>query len=162
MEKACRTTVNGTNDVSYITAVIAARTGTEYSCFYIRNSVPTQAQKDTFWKQALATVSQTRRGMPVNIRAPANNHPPGYPNELIMHYVTVVGVDTDNRRVYVSDSARFSGIEHYWISADRLCTMITPKGYGSLSAPKPVDFWDAFTPAERVELGLNFRQLGPS
>ena len=162
MERECKTTVDGTNDVKQITNVLFSRTANKYVNSYIKNDVPTRAQKDSFWNEALKTILQSRRGMPVNIWAPANNHPPGYPNYMIMHYISAVGIDTDNRRIYISDSARFNGIEHYWIGADKLCTMITPKGYGSLANPTATSFWDQFTTSELAELAANFRQLGLS
>jgi len=135
MERECGTNVNGTADVRQINSVLTRRTGRAYGAHYMQGNTPTQAQKDLFWKHAVGTIAHSRRAMPINIWAQGNTRPPGYPWDLIMHYVTAVGIDTDKKRIYVSDSARFSGVEHWWMSADLLCVNITPKGYGALTKP---------------------------
>lgn len=133
MATACRTTQDGTADVANVIAAINARAGSAYTAGYLRQDPPTRAQMDAFWQAAVDTIANRRRGMPLNIWAPASNHPPGYPDGLIKHYISAVGIDTDKRQIYISDSARFSGIEHYWLGADKLASMITPKGYGRLA-----------------------------
>lgn len=168
MERACKTTVNGTNDIRQITSVISARSSTPYKNFYIPNPTPTRAQKDLFWAECLNTIYGHRRGMPINVWVPAYGLP-GYPGQLIMHYITGTGIRTHTRQIYISDSARFSGIEHYWVEADRLAGLITPKGYGAIAARATTapgalqdPFWTSLTPLQRVELAGNFRQLGLS
>ncbi|ANA86378.1 endolysin [Gordonia phage OneUp] len=161
MERECGTTVNGTDDVRQINNVLTKRTGRRYTANYMPADPPSRAQKDLFWECVLETIRDSRRGMPINIWAPANNHPPGYPNYMIMHYITGVGVDEDERLVYISDSGRFGGIEHYWIGADRLCTMITPKGYGTLAEPDKSGPFGSLSEAEKRALAANFAQLGP-
>lgn len=132
LARECKTTVDGTADIANVNAAISRRSRRNYGREYLRADPPTQVQKDVFWRNAVATLADNRRGMPINIWAPANNHPPGYPATMIMHYISAVGIDLTRRLIYISDSARFSGIEHYWIGADKLATMITPKGYGFL------------------------------
>lgn len=132
LARECGTTEDGTADIANVNSVISRRSGRRYGNSYLRADPPSRGQMDDFWLHAVATLADNRRGMPINIWAPGNNHPPGYPNYMIMHYITAVGIDLSQRGLYISDSARFSGIEHYWIGADRLATMITPKGYGHL------------------------------
>jgi hypothetical protein len=162
----CGTTVDGTPDVANIDAVLTRRTGRQYNGFYMPTDPPSREQMDTFWTHAVETIADSRRGMPVNIWAPANNHPPGYPNYLVMHYISAVGIDTDQRLIYISDSARFQGYEHYWVGADKLCTMITPKGVGYLVAPDLPNPFPALTDQQQGEMLANIGwlrdQLGPN
>jgi len=167
MITACGATVDGTADVSNVDAAISARDGGRaYGAHYMPADPPTRAQMDEFWQHAVETIANSRRGMPVNIWAPANNHPPGYPNYLIMHYISAVGIDVEQRLIYISDSARFQGYEHYWIGADTLCTMITPKGYGSLVAPDLPNPFPVLTDQQQSEMAANMawlrEQLGPN
>ncbi|ANA86206.1 lysin A, protease C39 domain [Gordonia phage Lozinak] len=135
MERECGTDINGTADVRQINSVLTRRTGRAYGAHYMQGNTPTKAQKDLFWQHAVGTLAHSRKAMPINIWAQGNTRPPGYPWGLTMHYVTAVGIDTDKRLIYVSDSARFGGIQHWWMSADLLCVNITPKGYGALTKP---------------------------
>lgn len=168
MAIACKTTVDGTNDVSYVTKVVGQRSGTPYSNFYIPGNAATQAQKDTFWNQCVNSLYFHRRGMPINVWVPAWGLP-NYPGTLIMHYFAAVGIRYNQKQIYISDSARFNGMEHFWVNADRLADLITPKGYGAVTAnadttpfPAPDPFWNSMTPTQRAEAANNFRQLGPS
>jgi hypothetical protein len=68
-----------------------------------------------------------------NIVAPPTNHPPGYPNHTVFHYVTVNGYNRATRQAYISDSANFGGNKQYWIPFDQLATLIPPKGYTALA-----------------------------
>lgn len=157
----CGTTVDGTADVANINAVLTRRTGRQYAAHYIGNAT---ADRIAELRAALrATIVDSRRGMPVNIWAQAPTQPPGYPASLIMHYVTAVGYDDTTDRAYISDSARFSGIEHWWMSVDRLALNITPKGYGALVAPDIPDPFSHLSPAQQQTVWSGFAQLaGPS
>jgi len=50
-----------------------------------------------------------RDAVVANIVAPANNHPPGYPDYTIYHYFTVFGYDPVDRTVVIADPANFGG-----------------------------------------------------
>lgn len=156
MAAACGTTTDGTADIANVDAAINARTQAGYTAQYIRAGNPTAADVTALREAIKTTIVGRRRAMPINIWAQSPTQPPGYPAELIMHYVTVVGYDDANDRAYVSDSARFSGIEHWWMSVDRLALNITPKGYGALAplAPPPAggQVFTALTPDQEVEL----------
>lgn len=75
--------------------------------------------------------------MVANIVAPAGDHPPGYPGYKIWHYVAVVGFDDNGQQLYVADSANFSGINHYWISASKLLRLIATEWKGYAYGPAP-------------------------
>ncbi|WP_288338247.1 C39 family peptidase [uncultured Gordonia sp.] len=157
----CGTTVDGTADVANINAVLTRRTGRQYAAHYIGNATADRVQ--ALRLAIKETVVDSRRGMPVNIWAQAPTQPPGYPASLIMHYVTAVGYDDATDRAYISDSARFSGIEHWWMSVDRLALNITPKGYGALVAPDVPDPFGHLSPAQQQTVWSGFAQLaGPS
>lgn len=165
MAVECGTTVDGTSDVSRINAVLSRRTGREYSARYIQSGSPTPAQVSDLRAAIRATVVDSRRGMPVNIWAQGATRPPGYPWELIMHYVTAVGYDDATDSVYISDSARFSGVEHWWMSVDRLAVNITPKGYGALAAPDVPNPFGALSDSDQRAMldGVRYiyDQMGP-
>lgn len=154
----CGTTVNGTSDVSVINQVIGRRTGRAYSARYIGGN-PTAAQVNALRRAVKETVVDSRRGMPVNIWAQGATRPPGYPWELIMHYVTAVGYDATADLVYISDSARFSGIEHWWMSVERLAVNITPKGYGALVTPDVPNPFGALSDAQQRTIWSGFAQM---
>lgn len=163
MASECGTTSAGTADVSVINAVVTRRTGRVYSARYIQNGNPTAAQVQALRVAITETVVNSRRGMPINIWAQGNTRPPGYPTSLIMHYVTGVGYDDTNDSVYISDSARFSGIEHWWMPVARLAVNITPKGYGALVAPDVPNPFGALSEAQQRTIWSGFAQLdGPS
>jgi hypothetical protein len=127
------TTQNGTDWVGQITNVL--NTNLRAKWFVTRelpNDPPTPGQRDLLWKDLTRSIDA---GFPfvANIVAPASNHPPGYPNRTIYHYFTVAGYNRDTRQVFISDSARFSGYEQYWIPFDQLATLIPPKGYTALA-----------------------------
>lgn len=159
----CGTTVDGTADVANINAVLTRRTGRQYAAHYIGNAT---ADRVAELRAAIrSTIVDSRRGMPVNIWAQAPTQPPGYPASLIMHYISAVGYDDATDRVYISDSARFSGIEHWWMSVDRLAINITPKGYGALVAPDVPNLFGALSDADQRAMldGVRYiyDQLGP-
>jgi hypothetical protein len=78
---------------------------------------------------------QTRDDPPrssvANIVAPANNHPPGYPNYTIYHYFTVIGYDSSDMTVLIADPAGFAPTATYWLTFNQLATLIPPKGYSA-------------------------------
>lgn len=139
------TTTNGTDWIGQITRVLANRTGQPYVTRDIPNDPPTQAQKDLLWNDVRASIDGGN-GVVVNIVAPPGNQPPGYPRwETIYHYIAVVGYGDEG--IYVADPARFGGYEHYWLSVDKLASLIAPKGYAcaptGVAAPPNEDDDDA-------------------
>ncbi|MFT4128091.1 MAG: C39 family peptidase [Gordonia sp. (in: high G+C Gram-positive bacteria)] len=160
LARECGTTVDGTPDVANINAVLTRRAGRRYSARYIGTATSDRVAE---LRAAIrGTVVDSRRGMPVNIWAQGATRPPGYPWELIMHYVAAVGYDDTTDQVYISDSARFSGIEHWWMGVERLAVNITPKGYGALTEPTVPDVFGALSPASQQAVLAHFAQLGPS
>lgn len=162
MSVECGTTVDGTADVSRINAVLSRRTGRAYSSRYIGGN-PTPAQVAALRQAIKETVVNSRRAMPVNIWAQAPTQPPGYPPGLIMHYVTLVGAEVDANGdptlAYFSDSARFSGIEHWWMTIERLAVNITPKGYGALVAPDVPNPFGALSDTQQRAVWSGFAQM---
>lgn len=158
LARECKTTVDGTADVANINAVLTRRTGRAYGARYIQSG-PTVAQVDALRRSIIETIVDSRRGMPINIWAQAPTQPPGYPPGLIMHYVAGVGYDEATDRAYIGDSARFSGVERWWMSIERLAMNITPKGYGALLAPDVPNPFGALNNSQQHTVWSGFAQL---
>ncbi|MBN6035040.1 C39 family peptidase [Amycolatopsis sp. 195334CR] len=125
------TTENGTDHISQIANALNANLGTTwYEVKEMPNDPPTQAQKDLLWQDIVYDVDNGY-AVVANIVAPPDNHPPGYPNETIYHYFTVIGYNSDNMTVHIADSANFGGNQIYWLSFDQLASLIPPKGYAA-------------------------------
>lgn len=127
------TTTNGTDWIGQVTRTLNARLG---GPFYARtempNDPPTQAQRDTLWRDVIASID-ANYPIVADIVAPPGNQPAGYPsNQTIYHYFAVVGYNAETRQVYIADSASFSQ-KHYWLSFEQLATLIPPKGYSALA-----------------------------
>lgn len=124
------TTTNGTDWIGQVTRELNAHLGGGwYETKEMPNDPPTQAQRDLLWYDIVFDID---RNYPIvaNIVAPANNHPPGYPNYTIWHYFTVVGYNSDDMTVLIADSAGF-GPAFYWLTFNQLATLIPPKGYSA-------------------------------
>ncbi|TDQ04438.1 C39 family peptidase [Labedaea rhizosphaerae] len=123
------TTTNGTDWIGQVTGVLDNYVGW-YETKEMPNDPPTQGQRDLLWNDIVLDINN---GYPIvaNIVAPANNHPPGYPNYTIYHYFTVIGYDDANMSVLIADPASFQGNQIYWLSFDQLATLIPPKGYSA-------------------------------
>lgn len=128
------TTVNGTDWIGQVTATLNGYVGQRYATTEMPNDPPTQAQRDKLWGDIVLSIDNN---YPVvaNIVAPANNHPPGYPNYTIYHYFAVIGYNPDTSQVYIADSANFEGNQLYWLSFNQLATLIPPKGYSAYKCP---------------------------
>lgn len=125
------TTTNGTDWIGQITRTLNDRLGAPfYATTELPNDPPTPAQRDRLWRDIVLGIDA---GFPIvaNIVAPPSNHPPGYPNQTIYHYFAVIGYNPQTREVYIADSANFSGNHHYWLTLDKLATLIPPKGYSA-------------------------------
>jgi len=125
------TTTNGTDWVGQVTRVLNNRLGTSwYETKEMPNDPPTQAQRDLLWRDIVLDVNNGW-AIVANIVAPANNHPPGYPNYTIYHYFTVIGYDSSDMTVKIADPASFGGNQIYWLTFNQLATLIPPKGYAA-------------------------------
>ena len=125
------TTRNGTDWIGQITAALNHHIGgNPYVTTEMPNDPPTPAQRDRLWMDIVTSIDNN---YPVvaNIVAPAQNHPPGYPNYTVYHYFTVIGYNQDTAEVFIADSANFSGNTLYWLGFDQLATLIPPKGYSA-------------------------------
>ena len=124
------TTTNGTDYIGQVTGVLNRHVGERYATVNMPNDPPTPDQRERLWRDVVLSID-AGHGMVANIVAPANNHPPGYPNYTIYHYIALIGYNPQTREVYVGDSANFSGNHHYWLSLNQLSTLIPPKGYST-------------------------------
>jgi hypothetical protein len=125
------TTTNGTDYIGQVTGVLNGDLGTGwYETKNMPNDPPTQAQRDLLWRDVVLDVNNGW-AIVANIVAPANNHPPGYPNYTIYHYFTVIGYDSSDMTVKIADPANFGGNSIYWITFNQLATLIPPKGYAA-------------------------------
>ncbi len=130
----------GTNWIGQITEVMNSYLdGDPYVTTEMPQDPPSPETRDRLWGDIVTSIDNN---YPVvaNIWAPADNHPPGYPNEMIQHYITLTGYNPDTGEVHVSDSANFQEINpdyqhQYWLSLDKLSTLIPPKGYSSYRPP---------------------------
>jgi len=123
------TTTNGTDWIGQVTGVLDNYVGW-YETKEMPNDPPTQGQKDLLWNDIVLDVNNGY-AIVANIVAPPNNHPPGYPNETIYHYFTVIGYDDANMTVLIADPASFQGNQIYWLTFDQLASLIPPKGYSA-------------------------------
>ncbi len=131
------TSTNGTDWIGQVTRVLNQNLRAPwYVTRELPNDPPTPAQKDLLWRDLVRAIDN---GFPLvaNIVAPPNNHPPGYPNHTIYHYISVIGYNRETRQAYVADSANFGGNQKYWLSFDQLATLIPPKGYTALANCTP-------------------------
>ena len=125
------TTTNGTDWIGQVTRVLNNRLGTGwYETKEMPNDPPTQAQRDLLWRDIVLDINNGW-AIVANIVAPANNHPPGYPNYTIYHYFTVIGYDSSDMTVKIADPASFGGNQIYWLTFNQLATLIPPKGYAA-------------------------------
>jgi|SRR5690349_22768530 len=124
------TTTNGTDWIGQVTRVLNNHLGTGwYETKEMPNDPPTQAQRDLLWRDIVLDINNNYP-IVANIVAPANNHPPGYPNYTIWHYFTVIGYDSSDSTVLIADPAGF-GPATYWLTFNQLATLIPPKGYSA-------------------------------
>jgi hypothetical protein len=126
------TTTNGTDWIGQVTGVLNRDLGGAfYATTEMPNDPPSPAQRDRLWRDVVLGVDAN---FPIvaNIVAPPSNHPPGYPSDrTIFHYFSVIGYNPDTREVYIADPANFSGNRQYWLTLDKLASLIPPKGYSA-------------------------------
>ncbi|WP_186301144.1 C39 family peptidase [Rhodococcus sp. WB9] len=126
---------DGTDSIVQVTTVLGRRTGQPYVTRQIPNDPPTGAQVDLLRSDVKRSIDGGN-GVVANIVAPASNHPPGYPNYTVYHYIAIVGYD-DVQGVYVADPANFGGIHNYWLSWEKIASLIAPKGYSAAPVERP-------------------------
>jgi hypothetical protein len=125
------TTPNGTDWIGQVTRVLNNNIGTGwYETKEMPNDPPTRAQRDLLWRDIVLDINNGY-AIVANIVAPANNHPPGYPNYTVWHYFTVIGYDSSDMTVKIADPASFGGYQIYWLTFNQLATLIPPKGYSA-------------------------------
>ena len=125
------TSTNGTDWIGQVTRVLNNHLGTGwYETKEMPNDPPTQAQRDLLWRDVVLDIDNNYP-IVANIVAPANNHPPGYPNYTIYHYFTVIGYDSSDMTVLIADPAGFAPTATYWLTFNQLATLIPPKGYSA-------------------------------
>lgn len=120
----------GTDHISQVTTVLNNHIG-GYATTEMPNDPPTQEQKDLLWNNIVGSVD-SGEAVVANIVAPPGNQPPGYPpDQTIYHYFTVTGYNDVDKTVQIADPASFGGNQIYWLSLDKLASLIPPKGYSS-------------------------------
>lgn len=125
------TSTNGTDWIGQVTRVLNGHVaGGWYETKEMPNDPPSQAQRDLLWNDIVLDINNGY-AIVANIVAPANNHPPGYPNYTIYHYFTVIGYDSSDMTVKIADPANFGGNQIYWLTFNQLATLIPPKGYSA-------------------------------
>jgi hypothetical protein len=123
------THTGGTDWIGQVTRVLRGYVGW-YETKEMPYDPPTQAQRDLLWRDVVLNINNNYP-IVANIVAPANNHPPGYPNYTIYHYFTVIGYNDSNMTVKIADPASFGGNQIYWLTFNQLATLIPPKGYSA-------------------------------
>lgn len=125
------TTQAGTDSITQVTAVLNRHLNPQwYETKQMPNDPPTQQQKELLWHDITYDVDNGYV-IVANIVAPPNNHPPGYPNTTIYHYLTIIGYNPDTHEVLVADPAGFAGTPTYTLSFDQMASLIPPKGYSA-------------------------------
>ncbi|MGW5646097.1 C39 family peptidase [Saccharopolyspora sp. NPDC003752] len=128
------TTENGTDTIGQVVDGLnkqLAGTGTQYVARDWSDRSLTPEMTEQLWSDTVRNVTDGK-AMVANIVAAPGNQPPGYPSsQTIYHYVAIVGYNAADKTVHISDPARFSGIEDYWLSLDQLASLIQPKGYAA-------------------------------
>jgi hypothetical protein len=126
------TTTNGTDWIGQVTGVLNGDLGGAfYATTEMPSDPPSPAQRDRLWRDVVLGVD-ANFPLVANIVAPPSNHPPGYPSDrTIFHYFSVIGYNPATREVYIADPANFSGNSQYWLTLDKLASLIPPKGYSA-------------------------------
>jgi hypothetical protein len=124
------TSTNGTDHIGLVVNALNRHLGARYAAVQMPHDPPTPEERDRLWNDIVLSVN-AGHGLVANIVAPPSNHPPGYPNTTIYHYIALVGYNANTRQVYVADPANFQGNNHYWLSFDQTATLIPPKGYAT-------------------------------
>lgn len=152
------TTVNGTDYIGQITSGLNANLGAagRYQTVDMSIAPFTTDQKNRFWDDIVASIDQNYPVV-VNIVAPANNHPPGYPNDTIYHYFTVIGYNPDTHEAYIADPANFGGHGKYWLPFDQLASLVHPKGYSAISS---ITRCNGAAGSTHGSIGVTYRALG--
>ena len=143
------THTGGTDYIGLIEHVLDQRVGhMQYTSVYTPNDPMSAAQTERFWAHLVQSIIGNKAGVVANIVAPPTNPPrgtkgstpPPYSRAVTTwHYVSIMGIDTDVRAVWIADSANFGGITGFWCPFDgpgSICSLIPPKGY--CYAAKPV------------------------
>ena len=118
------TTTDGTAHIGKITTVLNGQIGNHYRNRKFKDGTPTDIKRKMLLSDVVYTVGNKKRALVVNIHATPGNHPPGYPSQHVYHYFTVIGYEKSTGKVYIADSANFSGKTKYWMTAASLASML--------------------------------------
>lgn len=139
------TTTAGTNYIGLIEKVLNRYLPeANYTSVYLEKDPPTKAQKDALWANLQSSIN-AGYGVVMNWVSPPRNRPkgvkgsvsPNYGWNTVWHYVSAMGIDVDEKAVWIADSG-FSP-QGYWISLDQCATLIPPKGYCYARPTKPAE-----------------------
>lgn len=106
--------------------------GEEYKARVLGVGAISDEQKDQLWGDLVKSIDKGHP-MVANIVATAKNHPKGYPDRDVYHYIAAIGYDGRDKTVYIADSARFQGIERYELPLDQFASLVAMKGYTYVS-----------------------------
>lgn len=144
---------DGTDYIDLLLPTLRKRSGAGYYSTYIRSGNPPRVDVDRLWNNMRGSLAGGY-GCVANIVADPGISPPGYPNYRIWHYIAIVGFDDNGRKLYVADSANFSGINHYWLPVTQLAKLIGNQGKGYACAPAVA----AFDPKQIAAFKRGFMQ----
>lgn len=124
---------DGTDYIDLLLKTMRERSGVKYYSRYIKGR-PSRATIDQLWNDMRGSLC-AGYGCVANIVADPGIAPPGYPNYRVWHYIAIVGFDDATKSFYVADSANFSGVKHYWLTAEQLARLIGNQSKGYMCAP---------------------------
>jgi Peptidase_C39 like family len=137
---------DGTDYVGLVEQSLNRHLGGQYTSVYITDPA-SRAAKDALLVNVANSIN-AGFGCVFNFVSPPSNRPkgvkgsvsPNYGYNTVFHYVACMGVDVEEKAVWIADSG-FQP-QGYWISADQAASLIAPKGYTystiKTTAPTPV------------------------
>ena len=119
-----------------------------------------QPDKETLWSQVTNSID-AGYGVAANIVAYTYNHPQGYPNYTIWHYVPIFGYRTvgTTRQIFCADSANFSGVKNWWVPLEQMQSLVSQKGVAPAGIHANLL---GLSDSDLAGVAENFRQLGPT
>lgn len=166
---------DGTDYIGQVTSVLnSLLPGAKYKTVDLQADPPSKAQIDALWNHIVASIDAGVACV-FNIDSPPGNRPvavapstqsPNYGWTEIFHYITGTGrrVDGATRKVLIDDPG-FSPFS-YWMTVEKLASLITPKGYSyaaaTVAAPTPAPVTPAPAPAAVKPSFAYLEQLGRS
>jgi hypothetical protein len=128
------TTMGGTDSILQVVDGLnrlLAGTGTQYVTRDWSNHPMTPEMTQQLWSDTVRDVDDGK-GLVANIVATPENQPSNYPaGQTFYHYIAIIGYNTANHTVHISDPGEFNGVTDYWLSLDQIASLIQPKGYAA-------------------------------